>query len=94
MTEHPLKELCKEQKAKTLLVEAEQRRMLRRLQREKVVQILTLTVYAFNCSEHDVDGAVHLDFVAGSGRSDIPGSLQLSIDAAEQLLAHLKARLQ
>jgi hypothetical protein len=36
----------------------------------------------------------HVILVAGGGRGDIPGSLQVSIAAVEQLLAALKEKLQ
>ena len=86
--------LCKTQHETTVLVEEEQKQLAKRLSRKKVVPVLHLTVFAYNCDRHEKKDVCHMDFVAGSGRLDIPGSLKISIEAVEKLLETLKARLQ
>lgn len=86
--------LCESQREKTLLVEAELKQLGKRLSRQRVAPVLTFVAYGFNCDEHDVKGSFHLDYIAGGGRTDIPGSLQVAIVGIEHLLSELKSKVQ
>jgi hypothetical protein len=92
-------EACLEQKQRTKQVERELKKMMNRLERDKVAAVFQLQVYAFNCSDRKHDRSVaphpfHLDYVGGGGRFDVPNSLQATIKALEHSLAELKKRVQ
>lgn len=85
---------CIEQIRKTRLVDEEFAHTRKRLSRAKVFPLLQFTVYAHGCTLHGEPDGAHLGFNSVGSETQVPGGIQFSISAVEQLLAALKAKLQ
>lgn len=90
--------VCSDQKKRTAFVEKELKKTANRLERDQVASVFHLQVYAFNCTNKEKHGnnpaPLHVYYVAGGGRFDVPGALQSSIKALEHALAELKSRVK
>lgn len=95
----PETKVCRDQQQRSQLVVQELKRTTRRLERDKVVSVFQVQVYAFNCTNRENHpkehtDPFHIDFIAEGGRMDVPGALQVSITALERALVELKKRVQ
>jgi len=90
--------VCPEQKHRTRAVEKELKKLGNRLERDRIASVFHLQLYAFNCGDkrHESEGPhpMHIDYVAGGTRWDVPSSLQAAIRALEHALAELKKKVQ
>ncbi len=91
---------CPEQQQTTRSVERELKKLTNRLERDRVYSVFHLQVYAFNCyntKNHDrskTPDPFHVDYVAGGGRKEVPGGVQITIKALEHALSVLKKKVQ
>jgi hypothetical protein len=85
---------CTNQRIATRYVDKEIKRLTSRMMQNRVAVLVNLCVYAHNCDSHGTKDLVHIDYVAGGGRQEVPGSLPSVIKAIEHLLATLRAKTQ
>lgn len=86
---------CNEQKQRARQVAHEAERLANRLERDKIAVLFQIQVYGFDCSDASHEKAAsHMDYTAGGGRLNVPGTLQVVIKALEHSLAALKAQVQ
>jgi hypothetical protein len=94
---HPegkIESVCKGTARIVKFIQDEQLHTGKRLHRNKVVPVLNLLVFAYNCDDHEQKDVCHVSYCAGGSQVPVPNSLQSSINALESLLAELKAKLQ
>ncbi len=89
---------CRHQDRQKRLVDEEFKHTRKRLARAGVVAVVQFSVYAFDCPKENHPEAegnpFHCDFASMGSDVAVPNGLQFAIEAAESLLAALKAKLQ
>lgn len=87
---------CPGQTKRTGIVASELGHLRVRLAQRKIAPLVQFVVYTYNCSDksHASPDEFHIDFASVGSSLPVPGALQVSIAAVEQLLAALKAKLQ
>ena len=86
-------EACKTQLDAVEFAKKEGEHTFKRFRRHKFAPMFQLLVFAYNCREHEAKDMLHHSYIAAGAHDDIPGYLQSTIDALENVLTALKAKL-